>query len=477
MTTLPQPANPSTSYTGTYDAWNRLVKLVDPSSGNLVQTNAYDGRTFRTIRDTYTTGVLTEIRHLYYTAGWQDIEERLGTSTSADRQFVWGRRFIDALILRDRDAMNSGVLNERLYALQDPNWNFVGVSNSTGAIQERYSYDAYGLFTLLTPGFRSQSSSTISWESLYGGNRCDLSTGLYIVRNRVLSPNAGTWLQRDPLGMRDGINLYAFLQSQPTQRSDPSGLQAEGGLYIPRPYGTRPPTAFPSPYAPGPNGWEEMSLSDAFTKWFEFHNPKNHENCRIRWNQGCFGVASAYCGADLQHPANHMRCYANVQDATVAQLLLKNKCNGLCYSGKKSQPRLIALSFKDFKSWWDNNEPRYELGPDGRVNFIWAGGRGGFANRYDFQYFRDEDGLWYGASDTKCAIRTDNLDTYLDGNVYGKCGSKNALESPDDPSAFNCRDKDDPRQYRWIRVWCVVCEGNNPAPGRKRTGNDLSTNP
>ena len=63
MTTIPQPATPTSAFTGVYDAWNRLVRLLDPSSGNTVQTNAYDGRNFRTIRNDYAFGVLSETRH------------------------------------------------------------------------------------------------------------------------------------------------------------------------------------------------------------------------------------------------------------------------------------------------------------------------------------------------------------------------------------------------------------------------------
>ena len=65
MTTIPQPATPSSSYTGTFDAWNRLVKLVDPSSGNTVQTNAYDGRNYRMNRSSYTSGVLSEAEAMF----------------------------------------------------------------------------------------------------------------------------------------------------------------------------------------------------------------------------------------------------------------------------------------------------------------------------------------------------------------------------------------------------------------------------
>ena len=47
MTTIPQPADPTSSCTATYDAWNRLVKLVD--GANTVSEYEYDGVKRRTI--------------------------------------------------------------------------------------------------------------------------------------------------------------------------------------------------------------------------------------------------------------------------------------------------------------------------------------------------------------------------------------------------------------------------------------------
>ena len=104
MTTVPQPANPGSAYTATYDAWNRLVKLVDAPTGDTVQVNQYDGRKYRTVRETYTSGTLSEARHYYYSHRWQSLEERLGASpdtAAAERQFVWGERYIDNLVIRD----------------------------------------------------------------------------------------------------------------------------------------------------------------------------------------------------------------------------------------------------------------------------------------------------------------------------------------------------------------------------------------
>ncbi len=135
MTTIPKPADPTQGFTAVYDAWNRLVKLSD-SSGT-VQENQYDGRNFRVVRKDYSGGVLTETRHFYYTSSWQVLEERVDSSTNPNRQFVWGLRYIDDLVLRDRDTSGDGVLDERLYTLRDGNWNVTSVTDASGDVQER----------------------------------------------------------------------------------------------------------------------------------------------------------------------------------------------------------------------------------------------------------------------------------------------------------------------------------------------------
>jgi len=68
-------------------------------------------------------------------------------------------RYIDALIVRDRDTDANGTLDERLYALQDPNWNVAALAEPDGDVAERYTYEAYGKSTVFTPAFASRASS------------------------------------------------------------------------------------------------------------------------------------------------------------------------------------------------------------------------------------------------------------------------------------------------------------------------------
>ena len=61
MTTIPKPADPTGSFAGTFDAWQRLVGLADGL--NSVQQNSFDGLRRRLIRQDYVGGVLDETRH------------------------------------------------------------------------------------------------------------------------------------------------------------------------------------------------------------------------------------------------------------------------------------------------------------------------------------------------------------------------------------------------------------------------------
>ena len=205
------------TFQATFDAWNRLVKLTDGGDGTTVQENQYDGRGYRVVTKTYASGTLTETRHADFTDSWQIIEERLGTSTTPDRQFIWGLRYIDDLILRDQPTSGGP-----LYALQDANWNVTAIADLAGDVQERYEYDPYGVTTVLAPDFATRATSTVDWETTYCGYRWDQSTGLFAVRNRFYSPCVGTWLSRDPLGGIDGPNLVAAYFAPRT--TDPFGL-------------------------------------------------------------------------------------------------------------------------------------------------------------------------------------------------------------------------------------------------------------
>ena len=230
MTTMPQPGDPASSYTATYDAWNRLVKIED--GANTVAEYEYDGSKRQALNKKYAAGTLDETEHLYYSKDWQLLEKRIDAETDPQVQNIWGLRYIDDCLLRDRDSTGNGTLDERLYALQDANWNVDALINTSGAVQERFAYSAYGTPEFLNASFVPQVSSNANWQTLYCGYQWSELTKLYHVRNRVYHSDLGSWIQRDPLGLSAGINLYGYADLNPILFYDPSGLLISTGVGI-----------------------------------------------------------------------------------------------------------------------------------------------------------------------------------------------------------------------------------------------------
>jgi len=188
-----------------WDGWNRLVEVKD-SGAATVATYTYDGTTRRITKTV--SGVVT---HFYYNDQWKAIEERVDSSTDADRQYAWGIQFRNDLILRDRDTTGDGTLDERLYATHDALGNCTAILNTSGAVQERYGFTAFGVRRIMQADFSSRASSSFVWDFGFQGEFLDDETGYINYGYRYYLPYIGRWINRDPIGEKGGKNLYGFV--------------------------------------------------------------------------------------------------------------------------------------------------------------------------------------------------------------------------------------------------------------------------
>jgi len=109
-----------------------------------------------------------------------------------------------------------GTGSDRYFYCQQANYNVVALTDDTGTVVEKVAYDPYGEHILTLDG---STGNTL----LFQGRRWDSEADLYYFRNRSYSPRLGRFLQRDPTGYGDGMNLYRYERCSPVCCLDPSG--------------------------------------------------------------------------------------------------------------------------------------------------------------------------------------------------------------------------------------------------------------
>jgi RHS repeat-associated protein len=173
----------------------------------------YDGdgnRVSKSVRGTVTEYLVDDLNPTGYP---QVVEELAGAVVK--RTYVYGHR----LISQRESASDGGAVRFHGY---DGHGNVRFLTDSQGAITDRYEYDSFG--NLL------HRSGTSSNSRLYAGEEWDEDLGLIYLRARYYRPGIGRFLTMDPLDgdIRDPLSLHKYLyaRSSPTLFIDPDGRMA-----------------------------------------------------------------------------------------------------------------------------------------------------------------------------------------------------------------------------------------------------------
>lgn len=191
--------------------WDTLNQLSQVTSGFTTVVYGYDsdGRRVKKTTGGVTTNWLYDGQNIHseYGSTWTT-PAAIYTFAGLDRPLT-------------RSVVTTSGYGQTLYYASDGLGSVIGATNSTDTTVRSQRFDAWGN--------KLASSGAAIPQYSYTGREPD-ETGIVYYRARYYNPATARFVSRDPIGLAGGINQYAYVDNNPVNFTDPSGLL----LYVSR---------------------------------------------------------------------------------------------------------------------------------------------------------------------------------------------------------------------------------------------------
>ncbi|MFH0790479.1 MAG: RHS repeat-associated core domain-containing protein [Candidatus Omnitrophota bacterium] len=203
-------------WTYTYDYENRLISATN---GTTTAAYTYDPFGRRIQKEVTQNSQLTTQNYIY--DGDQVIAE-YDSSGNLQKKYIYGSGIDEPI----QGLSPQGTVPEWFYHY-DGLGSVTELTDSSGNVVEQYAYDAFGKTTIKDAAGNTLTASAMSNRFMFTGRELDAETGLYHYRARAYSPDLGRFLQTDPVGYTDSMNLYQYCGNNGVNYTDPYGLCKE----------------------------------------------------------------------------------------------------------------------------------------------------------------------------------------------------------------------------------------------------------
>ncbi|TWT87779.1 RHS repeat-associated core domain-containing protein [Stieleria varia] len=179
-----------------WDFENKLIGAdIDNDSTDDI-TYQFDALGRRVGRDDGTTAMV------YVQSGQQTIADYTsGTAASSPTYTYLYASYIDEPVMRTGGSGNR-------YFHRNQQYSITALTDTSGTIQERYAYSAYGMLSIFDGSGTVRTSTAEGNRYTYTGREYDEVMDVYHYRARMYDPVVGRFCSRDPIGFLDGMSVY-----------------------------------------------------------------------------------------------------------------------------------------------------------------------------------------------------------------------------------------------------------------------------
>ncbi len=205
----------------TFDARGRLSGIS--VNGQLKANYSYNALGERVVKTRYK-GKNTEYTLFTYDLAGQLLSETLhdGNRNRLTRHYVWLGSMPVAMVEEVYQA-NGKIARQQVNYIHTDHLNTPRrATNTEGSLSWAWYSDAYGIGQVDQDIDGDGRKSFIALR--FPGQYYDAESGLFYNYFRDYDPSTGRYIESDPIGLKGGLNTYAYVEGNPVSYVDPKGL-------------------------------------------------------------------------------------------------------------------------------------------------------------------------------------------------------------------------------------------------------------